>query len=109
MIGLQQHAYEGRDEWKVVFHMNHSLFEPLVMFFGLTNSPSTFQTMMNDIFQDLIMEGIICVYLDDILIFTKSIDEHHRITQLILTRLYEQSFSSSMTNVNVMIGTWSRN
>jgi Reverse transcriptase (RNA-dependent DNA polymerase) len=64
------------DEWKVAFCTNHSLYEPLVMFFGLMNSPSTFQTMMNDIFQDLIMEGIACVYLDDILIFTKDIEEH---------------------------------
>jgi hypothetical protein len=77
------------DEWKAVFHTNRGLFKPLVMFFGLTNSPSTFQTMMNDIFQNLIMEGIVCVYLDDILIFTKSIEEHHHITQLVLERLCE--------------------
>jgi len=38
------------EEWKVAFWMNHGLFEPLVMFFGLTNSLVTFQTMMNNIF-----------------------------------------------------------
>jgi hypothetical protein len=43
------------------------------MYFGLTNSPATFQTMMNEIFQDLITEGVVLVYLDDILIFTSSI------------------------------------
>src|SRR5260221_3418055 len=37
------------DEWKAALSMNHGLFEPLVMFFGLCNSPATFQTMMNDI------------------------------------------------------------
>jgi Reverse transcriptase (RNA-dependent DNA polymerase) len=42
------------DEWKVAFKTNCGMFEPLVMFFGLTNSPATFQTMMNDIFRDLI-------------------------------------------------------
>src|SRR6267154_2729788 len=42
------------DEWKAAFRTNRGLFEPLVMFFGLTNSPTSFQTMMNDIFQDLI-------------------------------------------------------
>jgi hypothetical protein len=67
------------DEWKGAFRTNCGLFEPLVMFFGLTNSPATFQTMMNDIFQDLIMEGHVCVYLDDILIFTDSLEEHHRL------------------------------
>ena len=40
------------------------------MFFGLTNSPATFQTMMNDILRDLIDEGHVTVYLDDILIFS---------------------------------------
>jgi len=46
------------------------------MFFGMTNSPATFQTIMNDIFQNLIVEGIMVVYLDDILIFTKTEEEH---------------------------------
>jgi len=43
------------------------------MFFGMTNSLATFQTMMNDIFWNLIVEGIVVVYLDDILIFTKMV------------------------------------
>jgi len=64
------------DEWKAAFQTNRGLFEPLVMFFGMTNSPATFQTMMNDIFQNLIVEGIVVVYLDDILIFTKTKEEH---------------------------------
>ena len=63
------HCMKEGDEWKVAFHMNCRLFEPLGMFFRLMNSPSTFRTMMNDIFQDLIMEGVVCVYLDNILIF----------------------------------------
>jgi len=46
------------------------------MFFGMTNSLATFQTMMNNIFQNLIVEGIMVVYLDDILIFTKMEKEH---------------------------------
>jgi hypothetical protein len=54
------------------------------MYFGLTNSPATFQTMMNEIFQDLITEGVVSVYLDDILIFTDSLEEHRQITHLVL-------------------------
>jgi hypothetical protein len=46
------------------------------MFFGLTNSLATFQTMMDGIFEELITEGIIVVYLDNILIFTKTSEEH---------------------------------
>jgi len=65
-----------RDEWKAAFHTNRGLFEPLMMFFRMTNSPATFQTMMNDIFRTLIAEGIVVVYLDDILIFTRMEEEH---------------------------------
>jgi hypothetical protein len=77
------------DEWKAMFHTNRGLFEPLVMYFGLTNSPATFQTMMNKIFQDLITEGIVSVYLDDILIFTNSLEDHRRITCLVLDCMRE--------------------
>jgi len=48
------------------------------MFFEMTNSPATFQTMMNNIFQNLIAKGIMVVYLDDILIFTKTKEEHEQ-------------------------------
>ena len=57
------------------------------MFFGLTNSPATFQTMMNDIFRDLIMEGVIMVYLDDILIFTETLEQHREVTRQVLALL----------------------
>ncbi|KAG5726384.1 hypothetical protein E4T56_gene18932 [Termitomyces sp. T112] len=75
------------DKWKVAFWTNQGLFKLLIMFFGLTNSPATFQTMINNIFQDLIVEGVVCMYLDNILIYTKSLEEHHWITCLILERL----------------------
>jgi hypothetical protein len=80
--------HEG-NEWKAAFRTNRGLFEPLVMYFGLTNSPATFQTMMNEIFQDLITEGVISVYLDDILIFTNSLEEHSQITCLVLDHMRE--------------------
>jgi len=67
------------DEWKVAFQTNRGLFELLVMTFGLTNAPATFQTMMNNIFGDLIMDGKICIYLDDILIFSREMSEHWKI------------------------------
>jgi len=54
------------------------------MFFGMTNSPATFQTMMNDIFRTVIAEGIVIVYLDDILIFTRTEEEHEQAVQRVL-------------------------
>ena len=59
------------------------------MFFGLTNSPATFQNMMHDILNELINEGKVLVYLDDILIFTKDLDEHRRLVKRVLAKLEE--------------------
>jgi len=78
--GYNNFRIKEGDEWKAAFRTNRGLFEPLVMFFGLTNSPATFQTMMNEIFQDLISEGVVCVYLDDILIFMETMEEHDQVT-----------------------------
>ncbi len=75
------------DEEKAAFHTNRGLFKPTVMFFRLTNSPATFQWMMNDIFRDLIEERKVTIYLDDILIFSKNLDEHCQIVKCILQRL----------------------
>jgi len=72
------------DEWKAAFTTNKGLFEPLVMFFGLTNSPATFQTMMNHLFRDQIAKGCVVVYMDDILIFSSTMEEHRRVVQEVL-------------------------
>ncbi len=59
------------DEWKAAFLTPEGLFEPTVMFFGLTNSPATFQMMMNTIFRTEVAQGWLSVYMDDIAIHTK--------------------------------------
>ena len=58
------------DKWKGVFLTPEGLFEPTVMFFGLTNSPATFQTMMNAIFHQEVGEGWLSVYMDNMAIHT---------------------------------------
>jgi hypothetical protein len=59
------------DKWKAAFLTLEGLFEPTVMFFGLTNSPATFQMMMNTIFRKEVLQGWLSVYMDDIAIHTK--------------------------------------
>ena len=66
------------DQWKAVFKMNNGLFEPMVMFFGLTNTLATFQSMMNHLFRKLIDEGYVTIYMDDILIHTPNNPILHR-------------------------------
>ena len=75
------------DEWKAAFKTNRGLFKPRVMFFGLTNSPATFQAMMNKIFAKEIREGHVVVYLDDILIFSNNIDDHRALVACVLSKL----------------------
>ena len=81
--GFNNVRMKDGDEWKAAFHTNCGLFEPLLMFFGPTNSPATFQTMMDSIFKGLISEGKVIVYLDDILIFIETLEEHHVISSTI--------------------------
>jgi len=63
------------DEWKAAFLTNKGLFEPRVMYFGLCNSPGTFQRMMNSIFQELLHEGVLANYMDDFIIPAKTMEE----------------------------------
>jgi len=78
------------DEWKAAFVTNQGLFEPRVMFFGLTNSPATFQAMMNGIFATELREGWVSIYMDDILIHTDDdLANHQRCVHRILDKLKE--------------------
>ena len=73
------------DEWKGAFKTNLGLYKPCVMFFRLTNSPSTFQTMMDIIFCNLVATGEVIIYMDNILIATPENLSHHR--RLVLRQL----------------------
>ena len=77
------------DKWKAAFVCFRGAFEPLVMYFGLCNSPATFQAMMNEIFTD--MDDVVVVYINDLMIFTKTDNqaEHDRIVLEVLRHLEE--------------------
>ena len=80
------HIKEG-DEHKAAFVTNRGLFKPLVMFFGLTNSPATFQTMMNDLFRELINDSHVIVYMNDIMVFSADMEEHRDTVKHVLAIL----------------------
>ena len=74
------------DEPKTAFRTHYGKYEYLVMPFGLCNAPATFQEMMNAVLQDFLDFGV-CVYLDDVLIYAETRQEHDRLVREVLTRL----------------------
>ena len=77
------------DKWKAAFKTNWGLYKLTVMFFGMCNSPAIFQVMMDSIFADLIEKGYVIVYMDDILILSKTKDLLRKYTRLVLQWLWE--------------------
>src|SRR5258706_2946623 len=86
--GFNNVCLKEGDKWKAAFSMNRGLFEPLIMFFRLCNSPATFQTMMNDILHPFIDHNEAVCYMDNILIYSSSLMDHWRITWEILQTLH---------------------
>ena len=74
------------DEWKTAFCTRYGHFEYLVMPFGLTNAPATFQAYINRALRGYI-DDFCVVYLDDILIFSQSEEDHHQHLDLVCERL----------------------
>ena len=77
------------DEWKAVFTMPEGSFEPIVMFFGLTNSPVTFQAMMNELLRNLINIGKVAAFIDDVIIRMEIEEGHDKIVAEVIRRLEE--------------------
>jgi len=77
------------DEWKAALMISEGSFELMVMFFELTNSLATFQTMMNETPQDLINTGKVASFIDDIIIGTKEEKGYNEIVEEVVKRLVE--------------------
>ncbi|KAK3506722.1 hypothetical protein QTP70_017705 [Hemibagrus guttatus] len=74
------------DEWKTAFHTTHGHYEYLVMPFGLTNALALFQSLINGVFQDILGKWVIA-YIDNILVYSTSLEEHMRHVREVLSRL----------------------
>ena len=77
------HIKEG-DEWKAAFTTHVGSFEPVVMFFGITNSPATFQAIMNEILRDMINEGKVAAFMDNVLVGTETEEGHDEVVEEVL-------------------------
>ena len=83
------------DEYKTAFRTKYGHYEYLVMPFGLRNAPATFQSFINSILRPF-LEKFVIIYLDDILIFSKDIDEHHQHVRMVLEKLIENNLYAKL-------------
>ena len=83
------------EEWKTAFRCRYGLYEYRVMPFGLCNAPSTFQSMINGIFRDLLDEGVIA-YLDDILIYSEDEKSHIDLVRRVMERIRQAKLCVSI-------------
>jgi len=79
------------NEWKVAFTTSEGLFEPIVMFFGLTNSLVIFQAMMNKLSRDLINMGKVAAFVDNVIVGTEDEKGYDELVAEIIKRLEENN------------------
>jgi len=93
--GYHQIRIKKGDEWKTAFHTRYGYYKYKVMPFGLVDAPATFQAMMNTILRELLDHGVV-VYLADILIYSKTMEEHEALVKQVLTRLERHELGVSL-------------
>lgn len=94
--GYHQIRVHEVDVHKTAFRTRYGLYEFVVLPFGLCNAPATFMRLMNDIFRDE-LDRCVLIYLDDILVFSPSIEQHLRDLRTILEKLRQHRLYAKLT------------
>ena len=100
--GYWQVKMSEKDREKTAFACHRSLFEFNVMPFGLCNAPSVFMMLMNTVLEGL--EGFACAYIDDILIFSETVEEHFEHIHTVLDRLQQHKLKLKLKKCHFFYG-----
>ncbi|GBG59946.1 hypothetical protein CBR_g66752 [Chara braunii] len=92
--GYHQLEIRQEDRYKTAFKTRYGHFEWLVMPFGLTNAPATFQAAMTTEFRHM-LDRFVLIYLDDILVYSRSLDEHVEHLRSVLERLRQAKYEAN--------------
>ena len=87
--GYNNVRVKEEDEWKAAFTIHGGSFELVIMFFGMTNSPATFQAIMNEILRDIINEGKVAAFVDNVLVETETEEGYDEVVEKVLRQLEE--------------------
>jgi len=87
--GYNNVRIKEEDKWKAAFTIHIRSYELVVMFFGMTNSSATFQSMMNEILRDMINKEKVVAFIDDVLIETETEEGHNKLVKEVLRQLEE--------------------
>lgn len=96
LSGYHQVALKEEDIPKTAFCVPFGHYEFLVLCFGLTNAPATFQRLMNEAFHDFIAEGFLIVYLDDVLIHIENEEQHKEHLHHVFAQLREHKLFAKL-------------
>jgi len=99
--GYHQIRIKEDDVPKTAFRTRYGHYEFLVLPFGLTNAPATFMTLMNNVFREY-LDKFVVIYLDDILVYSKTKDEHVQHLRNVLSKLREHKLYAKIVKCEIM-------
>jgi hypothetical protein len=105
--GYHQIKIRDEDIPKTAFSMRYGLYEYFVMSFGLTNAPAHFMYLMNSVFMPE-LDKFVMVFIDDILVYSKSTEDHEEHLRVVLQRLRDHQLYAKFSKCDIILGFYAK-